>query len=101
MLPCLSGFRIAPFRDWILVKILCFDSEHEMFKKIVEPDNCSVRPLLVSVVSRGLGVVAIEPGEMLLLHKYSGPKMDIDGNEHMFICQADILAKVERTRVED
>ncbi len=94
--------KIKPLGDRILVK----PAEAKETKKggIIIPDTAKEKPQQAEVVAVGKGkvsddgkVVALEvkKGDKVLIGKYSGTEVTIDGVEHVILREEEILAKVE------
>jgi chaperonin GroES len=94
--------NVRPLGDRILVKRI---EEEEILKGgIIIPDTAKEKPQQAEVVSAGPGrrsekgdLIALEvkPGQKILLGKYSGTDVEIDGNEYVIIREDDVLGIVE------
>ena len=94
--------KVTPLYDRVLLKRL----EEQEVKKggIIIPDTAKEKPQQAEVVAAGKGkvsddgkVVALEvkKGDKVLIGKYSGTEVTIDGIEHVILREEEILAKVE------
>ena len=93
---------IRPLHDRILVKRL---KEEEKTKGgIIIPDSAKEKPLEGKVVAVGNGRVldngdvrklAVKVGDKVLIGKYAGSDVKIDGEEHLILREDDILGIVE------
>jgi chaperonin GroES len=91
--------RIRPLHDRILVKRL---AEEEKTKGgLFIPDTAKEKPLEAVVISVGSGKVLedgkicpleVKAGDKVLIGKYSGSEVKLDGEEHMILREDDILA---------
>ena len=94
--------NIRPLQDRILVKRV---TEEEKSKGgIIIPDTAKEKPQEAKVVAVGSGrvtddgkVVALEvkKGDRVLVGKYSGTEVKLDGEEHLIIREEDVLAIIE------
>jgi chaperonin GroES len=94
--------KIRPLQDRILVKRL---DEEEMTKGgIIIPDTAKEKPQEARVVAVGTGKVAddgtvrpldVKAGDRILLGKYAGTEVTLDGEEHLIIREDDVLGILE------
>jgi chaperonin GroES len=94
--------KFRPLRDRILARRL--DEEEKTKGGIIIPDTAKEKPQEAQVVAVGTGKVnedgTIRPldvkvGDRILLGKYSGTDVTLDGEEHLIIREDDILGVVE------
>ena len=94
--------KIRPLQDRILVKRL--DEEEKTKGGIIIPDTAKEKPQEAQVVAVGAGRVAddgtVQPlevrvGSRVLLGKYAGTEVNLDGEEHLIIREDDVLAILE------
>jgi chaperonin GroES len=97
------GFmKIRPLQDRILVKRL---EEKEQTKGgIIIPDTAKEKPQEGKVIAVGGGKVNedgkvrpldVKKGDRILLGKYSGTEVNLDGEEHLIIREDDVLGILE------
>ncbi len=94
--------KIRPLQDRIMVKRI---DEEEMSKGgILIPDTAKEKPQQAKVIAVGKGKVNedgkvqpldVQKGDRVLLGKYSGTEVNIDGEEHLIIREDDVLAILE------
>ena len=94
--------KIRPLHDRIVVKRL---EEQEKTKGgIIIPDSAKEKPLDARVIAVGSGRVrddgTIQPlevkaGNRVLIGKYSGTDVKLDGEDHVIIREDDVLGIVE------
>jgi chaperonin GroES len=94
--------KIRPLHDRIVAKRL---TEEEKTKGgIIIPDTAKEKPLDATVVAVGRGKVMedgkirpldIKAGDRILIGKYSGTEVKIEGEEHLILREDDVLAVVE------
>ena len=94
--------NVRPLGDRVLVKRI---EEEEVLKGgIIIPDTAKEKPLQAEVVATGPGrrsekgdLIALEvkAGQRILLGKYSGTEVEIDGDELVIIREDDVLGIVE------
>jgi len=91
---------IKPREDRVVVKFL--DNEETTKGGIVLPGNAQEKPQVAEVVAVGPGISAgenkvvmdVKIGEKVLLNKYAGTEVKVDGVEYTIVRQSDILALV-------
>ena len=94
--------KIRPLQDRIMVKRI---DEEEMSKGgILIPDTAKEKPQQAKVIAVGKGKVNedgklqpldVQKGDRVLIGKYSGTEVNIDGDEHLIIREDDVLAILE------
>jgi len=91
--------KIRPLHDRILVKRV--DEESTTAGGIIIPDTAKEKPQEAIVVAVGTGKIAddgstipmeVAQGERVLMSKYAGTDVTLDGEEHSIIRQDDVLA---------
>ena len=69
------------------------------------PDNAKEKPLEALVVSVGSGKIlksgktlplSVKAGDQVLIGKYSGSEVKLDGEEHIILREEDVLAILEK-----
>jgi chaperonin GroES len=94
--------KIRPLYDRILVKRLA--EQEKTAGGLHIPDSAKEKPLEALVVAVGSGTVqedgslrklGIKAGDKVLLSKYSGNEIKIDGTEHLILREDDVLAVLE------
>lgn len=92
---------IKPLGDRVVIKML--ESEETTKSGIVLPGSAQEKPQYAEVVAVGPGGVVdgkeikmeLSVGDKVIMSKYAGTEVKIDGNEYTILRQSDILAKVE------
>ena len=91
--------RIRPLHDRIVIKRL--ESEAVTKGGIIIPDSAKEKPIQARVVAVGNGKVLkdgkvrpleVKVGDVVLIGKYSGNEVKIDGEDHVLIREDDVLA---------
>jgi chaperonin GroES len=91
--------KIRPLNDRVLV--LRVEKEEKSSGGIIIPDTAKEKPQEGKVVSVGPGKMAddgkrippeVKKGDRVLFSKYAGSDIKIDGVEHVFMREDDILA---------
>ena len=91
--------KIRPLHDRILIKRV--DEESTTAGGIIIPDTAKEKPQEALVVAVGTGKIAdngtvipmeVSAGDKVLISKYSGTEVSLDGEEHLIIRQDDVLA---------
>lgn len=93
--------KIRPLADRVLIKSL--EVEETTKSGIVLPNTAKEKPQVAEVVAVGPGGVVddkevkmeVKVGDKVLISKYSGTEVKVDGDEFTIVKQSDILAVVE------
>ena len=94
--------KIKPMNDRVLV--LRVQEEQKTAGGIIIPDTAKEKPQEGKVVALGPGKVAddgkrtaleVKVGDRVLFGKYAGTEIKIDGVEHVFMREDDILGVLE------
>ena len=94
--------KIRPLADRILVKRI--EEKEEVRGGIIIPDSAKEKPQECKVVAVGPGRVddngnrvpmEVKKGDRILMGKYSGTEVKIDGVEHLIMREDDVLAIIE------
>ncbi|MCU0555872.1 MAG: co-chaperone GroES [Desulfobacterales bacterium] len=90
--------KIKPLNDRILVRRL--EGEQKTAGGIIIPDTAKEKPQQGEVVAAGPGRMGddgkrtapeVKVGDRVLFSKYSGTEIKVDGVEHLFMKEDDIL----------
>ena len=93
--------KVTPLHDRVLLKRL----EEKEIKKggIIIPDTAKEKPLEAQVIEVGKGRVTeegkvvpleVKKGDRVLIGKFSGTEVEIEGVEHVIVREEEILAKI-------
>ncbi|MCX7714519.1 MAG: co-chaperone GroES [Clostridia bacterium] len=93
--------NIKPLADRVVVKML--ESEETTKSGIVLPGTAKEKPQVAQIVAVGPGGVVdgkeikmeVAVNDKVLISKYAGTEVKLDGVEYTILRQSDILAKVE------
>jgi len=94
--------KVRPLNDRVLV--LRIEEEQKSAGGIIIPDTAKEKPLEGKIVSTGPGkmgddgkrvALEVKKGDRILFSKYAGTEIKIDGVEHLFMREEDILAIIE------
>ena len=94
--------KIKPMNDRVLV--LRVAEEQKTAGGIIIPDTAKEKPQEGKVVSTGPGKVGddgkrvpleVKKGDRILFSKYAGTEIKVDGVEHVFMREDDILGVLE------
>ena len=94
--------KIRPLHDRILAKRLA--EEEKTAGGLFIPDSAKEKPLQAEIIAVGNGKVLedgtvraldIKAGDKVLIGKYSGSEVKIDGEEHLILREDDVLGIVE------
>jgi chaperonin GroES len=94
--------KVTPLHDRVLLKRL----EEQEVKKggIIIPDTAKEKPQEAEVIAVGKGrldddgkiiPLEVKKGDRVLIGKYSGTEVTIDGVEHIILREEEILAKLD------
>ncbi len=97
--------NVKPLADRILVRRL---EEQEMKRGgIIIPDTAKEKPQQAEVIAVGPGKITdegkrvaldVKKGDKILLSKYSGTEVKIEGNEYLIVREEEVLAIVGETK---
>jgi chaperonin GroES len=91
--------KIRPLGDRVVIKRL--QSEEKTKGGIIIPDTAKEKPIEGKVVAVGNGKVqkngkvrplAVKEGDRVLIGKYAGTEVQLDGVEHVILSEDEILA---------
>jgi chaperonin GroES len=94
--------QIRPLHDRILAKRLA--EQEKTAGGLFIPDTAKEKPLEAEVIAVGNGKVLddgsvraldVKKGDKILIGKYSGSEVKIDGEEHIILREEDVLAVLE------
>ena len=93
--------NIKPLGDRVEIKML--ESEETTKGGIILAGTAKEKPQMAEVLAIGPGAVEdgklipmeVKIGDKVLMSKYAGTEVKIDGNEYIILSQKDILAIVE------
>lgn len=94
--------KIRPLNDRVLV--LRVEEEQKTSGGIIIPDTAKEKPQEGKIVAAGPGKMGddgkrtsldIKKGDRILFSKYAGTEIKIDGVEHLFMKEDDILGVLE------
>ncbi len=92
--------KVKPLYDRVLLKRV---EEQEVVKGgIIIPDTAKEKPLEATVIAVGKGRIdgdkivplEIKVGDKVLIGKFSGTEVTIEGEEHVIVREEEILAKI-------
>ena len=95
--------KLKPLGDRILVKRI--EQEEKTKGGIIIPDTAQEKPQEAEVVAVGAGKfldngqvrkIDLKAGDRVLLSKYSGNEIKLDGIEHLILREEDVLAIVQK-----
>ncbi len=98
----MAKINIKPLSDRVLVRRL-EDDEEQKVGGIIIPDTAKEKPQEAKVVAVGPGRLeegkhvapGVKKGQKVLIGKYSGTEVKINGDEHLIMREDDILAIVD------
>ena len=93
--------NIRPLHDRVLVKRI--EAEEQVRGGIIIPDTAKEKPQEAEVIAVGPGKLSddgkrspmdVKEGDRILVGKYSGSEIKIDGNEFVILREDEILAVI-------
>ena len=93
--------KVIPLHDRVLVKRL--EAEETTKGGIIIPDTAKEKPQEAKVIEVGKGRVSedgkvvpleVKKGDKVLIGKFSGTEVTIEGEEHVILREEEILAKI-------
>lgn len=92
---------IKPLADRVVIKML--ESEETTKSGIVLPGAAKEKPQMAEIIAVGPGgvvdakeiVMEVKVGDKVIMSKYAGTEVKVDGEEFIILRQSDILAKVD------
>ncbi len=92
---------IRPLADRVVIKML--ESEETTKSGIVLPGAAKEKPQMAEIIAVGPGgvvdgkeiVMEVKVGDKVIMSKYAGTEVKVDGEEFIILRQSDILAKVD------
>ncbi len=95
--------NIRPLHDRILAKRI--QEEEKTSGGLFIPDTAKEKPLEAQVIAVGNGkllengqlrALEVKAGDKILIGKYSGSEVKLDGEEHIILREDDVLAVLEK-----
>jgi chaperonin GroES len=99
------SMNVRPLRDRVLVKRV--EEQEERIGGIIIPDTAKEKPQQAKVVAVGRGRVNdegkimpldVQAGEYVLIGKYAGTEIKLDGEEYLIVREDEILGVAEGVR---
>ena len=87
--------KVKPLADRVIVKLE--KSETKSAGGIIIPDTAQEKTQIAKVIEVGddKEVIKVKAGQKVMYDKYSGTQVKIEGEEHLILKMADILAIIE------
>ncbi len=93
--------NIKPLADRVVIKMV--EAEETTKSGIILAGSAKEKPQIAEVVAVGPGgvvdgkevVMELAVGDKVLMSKYAGTEVKLDGQEYTILRQSDILAKIE------
>jgi chaperonin GroES len=97
----MAKINIQPLADRVVVKRL-EDNEEQKVGGIIIPDTAKEKPQEAEVVATGPGrledgnrvALEVKKGDKVLIGKYSGTEVKVEGDDYLIMREDDILAIV-------
>ncbi len=89
--------NVKPLADRVLVKN--DKAETKTASGIIIPDTAQEKTQLATVVAIGPGTekekITVKAGDRVMYDKYAGTQIKVDGEDHLILKNADIIAIIE------
>ena len=93
--------NIKPLADRVVIKMV--EAEETTKSGIILAGSAKEKPQIAEIVAVGPGgivdgkeiVMELSVGDKVLMSKYAGTEVKLDGQEYTILRQSDILAKIE------
>ncbi len=93
--------NIKPLADRVVIKMV--EAEETTKSGIILAGSAKEKPQIAEVVAVGPGgvvdgkeiVMELSVGDRVLMSKYAGTEVKLDGQEYTILRQSDVLAKIE------
>ena len=94
--------KFKPLRENVLLRRL--EAAEEKIGSIIVPDTAKEKPMTAEVIEVGAGKVLkaggrrapeVKPGQTVLIGKYSGSEVKLDGEDYIIVREDEILGIVE------
>ncbi len=94
--------NVRPLSDRILVRRV--DADEQVKGGIIIPDTAKETPQEAEVVAVGSGkrnkqgdviALAVKPGDKVLIGKYAGTEIEIDGDDYVIANEDDVLGIIQ------
>ena len=89
--------KVKPLADRVMVKLE--KNEEKTAGGIIIPDTAQEKTQTGTVIAVGAGTekspITVKNGDKVMYDKYAGTQVKIDGEEHLILKMADIIAIVE------
>ncbi len=93
--------NIKPLADRVVIKMV--EAEETTKSGIILAGSAKEKPQIAEVVAVGPGgvvdgkevVMELSVGDKVLMSKYAGTEVKLDGQEYTILRQSDVLAKIE------
>ena len=94
--------KIRPLHDRILAKRVA--EANKTTGGLFIPDNAKEKPLQATVIAVGSGKrlengklqeLTVKAGDLILIGKYTGSEVKVEGDDHIIVGEDDILAILE------
>jgi len=94
--------NVRPLRDRILVKRI--EEQEQRIGGIIVPDTAKEKPQVAKVIAVGNGRINdkgtvipldVKAGEYVLIGKYAGTEIKLDGEEHLILREEEVLGVTE------
>jgi chaperonin GroES len=95
--------KIKPIKDNIVVKRI-EESDEKKVGSIIIPDTAKEKPMTAEVIAIGSGrtlkdgkkvALDVKVGDRVLIGKYSGSEVKLDGTEYLILKEDEVLGIVE------
>ena len=93
--------KLKPLADRVIIKMV--EAEETTKSGIILTGSAKEKPEVAEIIAVGPGgvidgkevVMTVKPGDKVIIGKYAGTEVKLDGEEYTIVRQGDILAVVE------
>lgn len=89
--------KLKPLADRVLIQPT--PAEETTLSGIIIPDSAKEKPLKGTIIAAGKGTkdeeMILKEGDKVLYGKYAGTEIELDGEKHLIMRQADVLGVFE------
>ena len=98
----MANTSIQPVGDHILIQFV--EEEEQIHGGVIIPDSAKEKPMTAEVIAVGSGrtlkdgkkvALEVKIGDTVLVGKYSGSEVKLDGNEYLILKEDEVLGIVE------
>lgn len=86
--------KIMPLNERVVLKMK--EQEELTAGGLFLPNTAKEKPEFAEVIAVDTGIEKVKKGDLVLISKYSGTEVKLEGVEYIIVKEEDILAKIEK-----